>query len=275
MGAWILLQVWAFALQSLDLPDGLLRYFWGAAFIGFPIALIFGWYYDMTAAGIRRASPGDSPAAEALALRVPDYLIIGALAIVAAIVAAGVFDRARYEGEFLVYDPNGIAVLPLEDLSGAEDQAYFSTGMHDALIASLSKISALSVVSRRSASSIDETMSMQAVGKTLGVRNIIEGSITRQGSRVRIFVQLVDAAIDVQIWAGTFEREMTGVLGLQNDIANCIAEAIAVRLSTEEKSDLAQQPVGGAAVCGTYLPPMGRKVPAISGPSADDQGEGH
>ena len=258
VGVWVLLQVVALALQSLDLPDGLLRYFWGAAFIGFPIALIFGWYYDMTAAGIRRTPPGDSPATEALALRVPDYLIIGALAIVAAIFAAGVFDRARYEGEFLLYDPNGIAVLPLEDLSGTEDQAYFSTGMHDALIASLSKISALSVVSRRSASSIDETMSMQAVGKTLGVRNIVEGSVTRQGSRVRIFVQLVDAARDVQIWAGTFEREMTGVLGLQNDIANSIAEAIDVRLSTEEKLELAKQPVVDSASYDAYLRAMYR-----------------
>ena len=258
VGAWILLQVVALALQSLDLPDGLLRYFWGAAFIGFPIALIFGWYYDITAAGIQRTPPGDSPAAKALALRIPDYLIIGALAIVAAIFAAGVFDRARYAGEFLVYDPNGIAVLALEDLSGTEDQAYFSTGMHDALISSLSKISALSVVSRRSASSIDETMSMQAVGKTLGVRNIVEGSVTRQGSRVRIFVQLVDAARDVQIWAGTFEREMTGVLGLQNDIANSIAEAIDVRLSTEEKLELAKQPVVDSASYDAYLRAMYR-----------------
>ncbi len=258
VGAWILLQVVALALQALELPDALLRYFWGAAFIGFPIALIFGWYYEMSAAGIRRTSPGDSATTEALALRIPDYLIIGALAIVAGIVAAGVFDRARYEGEFLAYDPNGIAVLPLEDLSDAEDQAYFSTGMHDALISSLSKISALSVVSRRSASNIDKTLSMQAVGKKLGVRNIIEGSVTRQGSRVRIFVQLVDAARDVQIWAGTFEREMTGVLGLQNDIANSIAEAIDVRLSTEEKSELAKQPVVDSATYDAYLRAMYR-----------------
>jgi TolB-like protein len=258
VGAWVLLQVAALALQALELPDALLRYFWGAAFIGFPIALVFGWYYDITAAGIRRTPPGSAPDGETLSLRVPDYLIISALAIVAAIVAAGIFDRARFESDSLIYDPASIAVLPLADLSGDEDRAYFSAGMHDALIASLSKISALKVISRRSTSNIDVSMSMMGIGEVLGVRNIIEGSVTRDGTRVRIFVQLVDAAKDVQIWAGTFEREMTGVLGLQNDIANSIAEAIDVRLTEEDKSELAKQPIVDSASYDSYLRAMYR-----------------
>jgi TolB-like protein len=258
VGAWVLLQVAALALQALELPDALLRYFWGAALVGFPIALVFGWYYDITAAGIRRTPPDTASSAHTLALRVPDYLIIGALAIVAAVIAAGVFDRARDEGEFFLYDPNGIAVLPLEDLSVAGGQEYFSAGMHDALISSLSRISALSVVSRRSASNVDNSLGMSAIGEALGVRNIIEGSVTRDGTRVRIFVQLVDAAKDVQIWAGTFEREMTGVLGLQNDIANSIAEAIDVRLTEEDKSELAKQPIVDSASYDTYLRAMYR-----------------
>jgi TolB-like protein len=258
VGAWVLLQVAALALQALELPDALLRYFWGAAFIGFPIALVFGWYYDITAAGIRRTPPGSAPDGETLSLRIPDYLIISALAIVAAIVAAGIFDRARFESDSLIYDPASIAVLPLADLSGDEDRAYFSAGMHDALIASLSKISALKVISRRSTSNIDVSMSMMGIGEVLGVRNIIEGSVTRDGTRVRIFVQLVDAAKDVQIWAGTFEREMTGVLGLQNDIANSIAEAIDVRLTEEDKSELAKQPIVDSASYDSYLRAMYR-----------------
>jgi TolB-like protein/Tfp pilus assembly protein PilF len=258
VGAWVLLQVVALALQALELPDALLRYFWSAAFIGFPIALLFSWYYDITAAGIRRTPPVHSAETEALAPRIPDYLIIGALAIVAAVVAAGVFDRARYEGEFLVYDPNGVAVMPLENLSGEEGQAYFTAGMHDALVTSLSQIRAFNVVSRRSTVRLDRTMSMPEIGKVLGVRNIIEGSVLRDGNRVRIMVQLVDAARDVQIWAGSFERQLTGVLGLQNDIASSVAEAVELQLSVEEVSVLARQPEVDSQTYDAYLRAMYR-----------------
>ena len=258
VGAWVLLQVAALALQALELPDALLRYFWLAAIIGFPVALLFGWYYEITAGGIRRTPPGSSPDSETLSLKVPDYLIIGAVAVVAAVVAAGIFDRARFESDSLIYDPASIAVLPLKDLSGGESQAYFSAGMQDALIASLSKIGALRVVSRRSASNVDQTLSTSGIGKILGVRNIIEGSVTRDGSRVRIIVQLVDAATDAQIWAGNFDREMTGILGLQNDIANSIAEAIDVRLSQDEKSELAKQPIVNSTSFDAYLRAMYR-----------------
>ena len=252
------MQVAALALQTLSLPDALLRYFWLAAIIGFPVALLFGWYYEITAGGIRRTPSGSSPDSETLSLKIPDYLIISAVAIVAAVVAAGIFDRARIESDSLIYDPASIAVLPLTDLSGDEDQAYFSAGMHDALIASLSKIGSLRVISRRSASSVDASLTTSGVGRILGVRNIIEGSVTREGSRVRIIVQLVDAANDAQIWAGNFDRELTGILGLQNDIANSIAEAIDIRLSEEDRSELARQPIVDSASYDAYLRAMYR-----------------
>jgi tetratricopeptide (TPR) repeat protein len=85
-------------------------------------------------------------------------------------------------------------------------------------------------------------MSMPGIGKALGVRNIIEGSVLSDGNRVRIMVQLVDAARDVQIWAGSFERQLTGVLGLQNDIASSVADAVEIQLSDAEASMLARQP---------------------------------
>ena len=151
VGAWVLLQVADLALQSAELPEGLLRYFWLAAFAGFPIALIFGWYYEITPAGIRKTAPAGAETDVDLGPGVPDYIIVGALAIVAAVVAAGLFDQARQATELVgPYDPNGIAVLPLKNLSGTEEQEYFSAGMHDALITNLSRVSALRIVSRTS-----------------------------------------------------------------------------------------------------------------------------
>ena len=241
VGAWALLQVADLALESMGLAGELLRYFWYAAFAGFPIALIFGWYYEITADGIRKTLPDDSHPGEALPMGVPDYVIIVALAVVVAIGAAGLFDRARQAEELAgPYDPNAIAVLPLEDLSGGEDQEYFSAGMHDALIASLSRISALRVVSRNSALRLDRSMPMSEIGRTLRARNIIEGSVTREGNRVRVIIQLVDAARDTQVWAANFEREFKSVLSLQSEMARSIASAVNVRLTDEEERRLAR-----------------------------------
>jgi len=240
VGAWVLLQVADLALESMGLPDGLLRFFWFAAFAGFPAALIFGWYFDITADGIQRTQPADTAPDVVLKMRVPDYIIIGALAVVVAVFAAGLFDRARQAEELTgPYDPNGIAVLPLENLSGDEDQEYFSAGMHDALINNLSKISALRVVSRTSTTRLDRSMAMPQIGRSLGVRNIIEGSVTREGSRVRVIIQLVDAATDVQLWAANYEREFTSMLTLQGEMAKSIARAVNVRLTDEEENRLA------------------------------------
>jgi TolB-like protein len=240
VGAWVLLQVADLALESVGLPDSLLRFFWIAAFAGFPAALIFGWYFDITADGIQRTPPAEAVPDQDLGMRVPDYIIVGALAVVVAVVAAGLFDRARQAEELAgPYDPNGIAVLPLENLSGDEDQEYFSAGMHDALINNLSKISALRVVSRTSTTRLDPSIGMPQIGRTLGVRNIIEGSVTREEGRVRVMVQLVDAASDVQLWAANYEREFTSMLTLQGEMAKSIARAVNVRLTDEEENRLA------------------------------------
>ncbi len=241
VGAWALLQVADLALESLGMPDELLRYFWYAAFAGFPVALVFGWYYEITPEGIRKTPPADSGADEVLPMGVPDYVIIGALAVVVAIGAAGLFDQARQAEELAgPYDANAIAVLPLEDLTGGEDREYFAAGMHDALIASLSRISALRVVSRNSALRLDRSLPMPEIGRTLRARNIIEGSVTREGNRVRVIIQLVDAARDTQVWAANFEREFKSVLSLQGEMAKSIARAVNVQLTDEEESRLSR-----------------------------------
>ena len=254
VGVWALLQVADLALESLGLSGELLRFFWYAGFAGFPIALIFGWYYEITADGIRKTLPADSHTDEAVPMGVPDYVIICALAVVVAIGAAGLFDQARQAEELAgPFDPNAIAVLPLEDLSGGEDQEYFSAGMHDALIASLSRISALRVVSRNSALRLDRSMPMSEIGRTLRARNIIEGSVTREGNRVRVIIQLVDAAKDTQVWAANFEREFKSVLSLQDEMAKSIASAVNVQLTDEEERRLARKEPVDPDVYDTYL----------------------
>ena len=117
-------------------------------------------------------------------------------------------------------ESNSIAVLPLENLSGDPEQAYFVSGMQDALIAGLSRISALKVTSKTSTMRYRDTVeSLPRIAAQLGVAKLIEGSIFRVDNRVRITVQLVDARLDEHIWSETFEREVKDVMLLQNEVA--------------------------------------------------------
>jgi len=250
VGAWVLLQVADLGLESLELRSGLLRYFWLIAFAGFPLALWFGWYYDLTADGIRKTPTASDTDVAKLSLRIPDYTIIAALAIIAGVITAGVLDRARMN---MASVDGGIAVLPLENLSGDAGQDYFAAGMQDALITSLSRISALRVVSRTSTLKLDRALSMPEIGEALGVGHVIEGSVSREGNRVRIIVQLIDPANDAHVWADSFDREFKSVLTLQNDIARSIAEAVNVQISDTEQLALTESKSVDPGIYDSYL----------------------
>jgi len=136
-------------------------------------------------------------------------------------------------------DPMSIAVLPLENLSGDPEQAYFVKGMHDALITELSRISGLRVTSRTSTLGFANTdLRMPDIGRDLGVKKIIEGSVFRVGDRVRIVVQLIDAAVDEHLWSESYERDITDVLRLQSDITREIADQVQVVLTADESHSL-------------------------------------
>lgn len=267
VGAWVLLQVADLGLEALELPGALLRYFWLLAFAGLPLALVFGWYYDIAADGIRKTPAAAHGHTAEFAPRIPDYAIIAALAIIAGVVTAGLLHQARMD---MVSFDGGIAVLPLENLSGDEDQAYFAAGMQDTLIANLSRIAALRVVSRTSTLRLDRTLSMPEIGDTLGVRYVIEGSVAREGSRVRIVVQLIDATDDSHIWADSYDREFSSILTLQSDMARAIADAIHVELSDSERLVLAKSKPVDPDIYDSYL----RGMHLINQESIDDRQRG-
>lgn len=136
-------------------------------------------------------------------------------------------------------EPNSIAVLPLDNLSGDPEQAYFVLGLHEALIASLSRISALKVTSRTSTLRFQDTVeALPEVAKALGVAKLIEGSVYRVDDRVRITLQLIDAQWDEHILSQTFDSEVGDVLLLQSEVAKAIAEQVEVTLTPDEKAQL-------------------------------------
>ena len=246
VGAWVVLQVADLAFESWDISSSALRFVWLSAVLGFPIALIFGWRYDITTRGIVRTPPADEGAHIDLSLRRTDHVILALLMLV----AAGVIyqltiqisdSRSPELAEIIqqVIEPNSIAVLPLDNLSGDPEQAYFVSGMHEALIAGLSSISALRVTSKTSTLRYAKSVeSLPVIAAQLGVARLIEGSIFRAGNRVRITLNLVDALLDERIWSETFENEIEDVLVLQSEVAQAIAQQVEVTITPFEQAQL-------------------------------------
>lgn len=221
VGAWVLMQVIALAFQSFDIPDAALRYVWLAAVAGFPLAIIFGWRYDITAQGIVRTPPAGATDSTDYSLRRPDYIILTALAVVAVILVGSTINEIRqgplrgagpwYAAERLV---TAIAVLPLENLSGDSGQEFLSAGLHDALIMTLSRITRFRITSRFSSRRVTEDMAIPEIRRLLHVDKLLFGSVMREGDQVRVNVTLVDAETEQPLWTESFTREFDGLLAM-------------------------------------------------------------
>jgi len=241
VAAWVAVQVFSEAFPALGIPAAAIRFVWAGTIFAFPLALMFGWFFDVTPAGIVRTPPAEQGTDLKLQLRPTDYAILAALIVVAIGIAYQQSIQIRDADTITEHqvatdiEPLSIAVLPLENLSGDPEQVYFVNGMHDALITELSRISGMRVTSRTSTLAFaDTTLRARDIGLELGVQKLIEGSVYRVDDRVRIVVQLIDAAADEHLWSDSYERDVTDVLRLQSDITREIAEQVQVVLTAEE-----------------------------------------
>jgi len=247
VASWVVVQVAAETFPAINIPEGAIRYVWVAVLIGFPVALLFSWKYDITPAGIRRTPAADQDVADFHPLTRVDYSILAALGLLILVTVFGVGQRLVEVQTMIAQapatreiDPNSIAVLPLENLSPNPNDAYFAAGVHNSLITSLSKITALMVTSGTSARRVNAELSVPQIGRQLGVAKLVEGSVLMDGNRVRVIVQLIDATSDLSLWAETFERDVTDIIALQNEVARTIADVIEVRLTPREATVLAE-----------------------------------
>jgi TolB-like protein/Tfp pilus assembly protein PilF len=244
VAGWVAVQVADTAFPGLNVPDAAIRFVWLAVFLGFPLALVFGWRYDITAQGIVRTAPADASELSGLSLGPSDYVILGLLLAVAVTVVYRTtisiqVSRTPESAEITrrTMDQESLAVLPLTNISGETEQQYFVDGMHEALIAHLSRISALRVISRTSTRQYQDTRKpLRQIGLELGTANIIEGSVYRVGDVVRITIQLIDASADRMQWTHSYERKLENILRLQGEVATSIANEIEVALTAEEES---------------------------------------
>src|SRR5437667_20810 len=231
-----IVQLASAAFPAWELPNWALRLVIVLLLIGFPIALILAWAFDVTPEGIR-STP--SAAAPKTRRRRNIIMLVATGVMVSAI--AGFFLLPRISSARKI--DKSIAVLPFENLSDDKENAYFADGIQDDVLTNLSKIGDVKVISRTSVMSYrGKTSNVREIGKALGVATILEGSVRRIGNRVRVNVQLINTENDEHMWAEDYDRDLTDVFAIQTDLAQKIANELRAKLSPSEKQQIERKP---------------------------------
>src|SRR5216117_4196263 len=198
---WLLIQVVTQVFPPFEIPNWAERLVIVAILLGFPVALVFAWIYDLTRYGIVRTPD-----------RAPEVKIQSA--------------------EPSASSDKSIAVLPFNDLSPARDHAYFGEGIAEELLGALAKVDGLRVAARRSSFWFkDKQAELAEIAGKLNVGHVLEGSVRRDGNRVRITAELIDAGNGFAIWSETYEREMHGIFALQDEITRSIVDTLKLKLA--------------------------------------------
>ena len=253
--AWFLTQLTTQVFPFFEIPNSAVRFVVIALAIGFPIAMLLSWLYELTPEGIVRTEdldPVQARSVQRASGRILDFIIIGVLLLVIAMMIVGQRPFYRQTGESI--SQKSIAVLPFENLSEDKENAYFTDGVQDEILTYLTKIADLKVISRTSVLQYKSGVArnLREIAQQLGVANVVEGSVQRSGNRVRVNAQLVDARTDAHLWALTYDRDLADVFAIQSEIAKAIADQLQAKLSPNEKKAIEQPPTTDLAAFDLY-----------------------
>ena len=199
--------------------------------VGFPLTLVLAWLFDITPQGVKRTRETPSPTTDSVQSRRRwiDFAIIGLLAVVVAVLI--------YRGEW--GDPRGsiaagdrsIAVLPFVNMSDDRENEYFSDGLSEELLNLLAKIPQLHVAGRTSSFKFKDTNEdLRVIGEALNVQHVLEGSVRKSGARLRITAQLIDTENGYHLWSDTYDRDLTDIFAIQDEIAGHVVEELRAHL---------------------------------------------
>jgi TolB-like protein len=253
VAAWLLLQVTDIVLDNINAPDWIIQVFMLALVVGLPVALIFAWAFEMTPEGLKREKDVDrSRSITHHTGRKLDRVIIGILALAVVVL---VVDRVRHaqqdeipgSAETAAADSAeaapSIAVLPFVNMSSDPEQEYFSDGISEEILNSLAKVKELRVAGRTSSFAFKgQNQDLRQIGDTLGVEHILEGSVRKSGATVRITAQLIQVDDGFHLWSETYDRELTDIFAIQDEISSAILEQLKAHLV-----GLAETPAPAAA----------------------------
>jgi TolB-like protein/tetratricopeptide (TPR) repeat protein len=246
--AWLLLQAASIFLPAFDAPPWVMKIFIIVIMFGFPVALIFSWAFEITPEGIKRESEVEpNKSISTHTGRKIVALTIGLAVVAAGLLAFQLLRGASHQksthqpGDAREMSEKSIAVLPLVNTSGDPGNDYFSDGLSEELIAVLAKIPDLKLIGRSSSFLFKgRSDDSRTIGEKLGVANLLEGSVRKQGDRVRIVAELINAADGRTLWSDTYDRELKDVFAVQSEIATAVTEQLKIKLlGAPAKSDAA------------------------------------
>jgi TolB-like protein len=239
---WLVIQVATQVFPFLEIPNWIVRVVIALVAIGFPIALIIAWAFELTPEGLKRAEDVELPSGSGSKNRTWIYV-----ALIGAALSVGLFFIGRYTAGGHATPPQSaaamapqksIAVLPLLNESGDPRDEYFSDGLSEELIAALGQIRDLKVIGRSSSFRFkDRKEEPKTIGEKLSVSTLLEGTVRKQGTKVRIVAELINAADGTELWSRIFDRELKDIFAVQEEIAAAVASSLkATLLGSDERS---------------------------------------
>jgi TolB-like protein/Tfp pilus assembly protein PilF len=252
---WLLVQVTTQVFPIFEIPNWASRLIVLAIIIGFPIALVIAWAFELTPEGVKRTEDVDLATQPRTKSHAWFYI-----AFVGVLLSIGLFSIGRYTARtdgraFPGESPaKSIAVLPFESLSDDKANAYFATGIQDEIMTRLAKIADLKVISRTSTQQYQSKPgNLSEIAKQLGVAHVLEGSVQKAGDQVRVNVQLINAQTDAHLWADTYDRKLTDIFVVESEIAKSIADSLQAKLTGREEQALAVKPTNNPEAYDAYL----------------------
>ncbi len=243
--AWLLMQIASQIFPFFEIPNRIVRLVVLLLIIGFPVALIIAWAFEVTSEGVKRTEVADAAGQRSRGVAWIYVVLIGVMLSVG-LFLVGRFTaghatprpvtqpeaRPGFQSEAATAIPEkSIAVLPLVNESGDPKDEYFSDGLSEELIAALAQISGLKVIGRSSSFRFkDRKEEPKTIGEKLGVSTLLDGTVRKQGDRVRIVAALVNATDGIQLWTRTFDKELKDIFAVQQEIAKAVAESLKVKL---------------------------------------------
>ena len=243
VAGWAFAQGIAQVFPVFGVPNWVVQLIVLLIVIGFPIALVLAWAFELTGEGLKRTEDADRarPRAKSHA-----WIYVAAIG---AVLSSGLFFLGRYsvaptQNAVAEASAKSIAVLPFENLSDDKQNTYFADGVQDQILTNLARVADLRVISHTTVRQYKSGVprNLREIGKQLGVTHILEGSVQRAGDRIRIAAQLIDARTDSQIWAQTYDRTAADLFTIQSELAESIVAQLQTKLSPEQKADIEARP---------------------------------
>ncbi len=251
--AWLLMQIATQVFPFLEIPNWAIRLVIMLIVIGFPIALVIAWAFELTPEGLKRTDFADELPKKSARSHAWIYVVV-----IAGAVSMSLFFLGRYtsskQSEGAELPAKSIAVLPFDNLSRDPDNAYFTEGIQEEILTRLAKIADLKVISRASTQRFKSAPdNLPVIAKQLGVTNVLEGSVQKSADRVRVNVQLINALTDAHLWADIYDRKLTDIFAVESDIAKAIADTLQTKLTGSEQHAIAVRPTENTEAHQLYL----------------------